>query len=211
MIKVSPSILAADQLNLERDVQRMVEAGCDFLHVDVMDAHFVPNLSFSPATVKALHQRFPNLPLDVHLMMDNPAALVREFAQAGAWGITIHAEAEDAEQVLKTLRDLGVKVGLSIKPNTSVESIQHLLPYADLLLVMTVEPGFGGQSFQPQMVEKLRKARTMGFAGLLETDGGVTLDNLPTQAEAGLDIAVMGTAMFRSKDAKQDMDRAHQL
>lgn len=211
MINVAPSILAADPLNMERDVQRMLDAGCDLLHVDIMDAHFVPNLSYGPALVQALHSRF-SLPLDVHLMMDNPSAYLDTFARAGAWGITIHAEIpEDVPGLLAHLRSLGVRTGLSIKPGTPVESIRPLLPLADMVLVMTVEPGFGGQKFQPAMLEKLRSLRAMGYTGLLEADGGVSLSNLPDLRAAGLDVAVMGTALYRSHDPKADISCIHRL
>lgn len=211
MIKVAPSILAADPLCMGQDVQRMLDAGCDLLHVDIMDAHFVPNLSYSPALVQALHSRF-DIPLDVHLMMDNPGAYIEAFAKAGAWGITIHAEiAEDVQELLRRIRSLGVHPGLSIKPGTPVESIRPLLNDAAMVLVMTVEPGFGGQKFQPTMLEKLRTLRAMGYTGLLEADGGVSLGNLPDLKAAGLDVAVMGTAMFRSADPAADMKTIHSL
>lgn len=211
MIKVAPSILAADPLSMGQDVQRMLDAGCDLLHVDIMDAHFVPNLSYSPALVQALHSRF-DIPLDVHLMMDNPGAYIEAFAKAGAWGITIHAEIPgNVQGLLRKIRSLGVRSGLSIKPGTPVESIRPLLDDADMVLVMTVEPGFGGQKFQPAMLEKLRALRAMGYAGLLEADGGVSLGNLPDLKAAGLDVAVMGTAMFRSADPAADMKTIHSL
>ena len=211
MIKVAPSILAADPLNMGQDVQRMLDAGCDLLHVDIMDAHFVPNLSYSPALVQALHSRF-DIPLDVHLMMDNPGAYIEAFAKTGAWGITIHAEIpEDVQALLRKIRSLGVHSGLSVKPGTPVENIRSLLDDADMVLVMTVEPGFGGQKFQPAMLEKLRALRAMGYTGLLEADGGVSLGNLPDLKAAGLDVAVMGTAMFRSADPARDMKNIHSL
>lgn len=211
MIKVSPSILAADPLNMERDVQRMVDAGCDLLHVDIMDAHFVPNLSYGPALAQALHSRF-TIPLDVHLMMDNPASYIDTFAKAGAWGITIHAEIPgDVPATLKHIRDLGLNVGLSVKPGTPVESIRDLLPLVDMVLIMTVEPGFGGQKFQSAMLEKLRTLRAWGYTGLIEADGGVSLSNLPDLKAAGLDVAVMGTAMYKSADPAKDMQTIHAL
>ena len=205
MIKIAPSILAADPLNMERDVRRMAQAGCDMIHVDVMDAHFVPNLSYGPALVEALHGRF-DLPLDVHLMMDNPEQYIDVFAGAGAWGITIHAEIPgNASEALRHIRALGLSAGLSVKPGTPAEAIRALLPEADMVLVMTVEPGFGGQKFQPAMLDKLRELRRMGYTGLLEADGGVSLSNLPALKEAGLDVAVMGTAMYRSADPAADI------
>ncbi|MBR2717841.1 MAG: ribulose-phosphate 3-epimerase [Clostridia bacterium] len=211
MIKVAPSILAADPLNMERDVQRVIDAGCDWLHVDIMDAHFVPNLSYSPALVEALHKRF-DIPLDVHLMMDNPEDYIDTFARAGAWGITIHAEIPgDVPAMLQKIRDLGLHVGLSVKPGTPAEAIEHLLKDVDMVLVMTVEPGFGGQKFQSAMLEKIRRLREMGFTGLIQADGGVSLANLPDLKAAGLDVAVMGTAMYRSKDPAKDMQMIHAM
>ena len=208
---VAPSILAADPLNMERDVQRMIDAGTDWLHVDIMDAHFVPNLSYGPALVEALHGRF-DLPLDVHLMMDNPEQYIDVFAGAGAWGITIHAEIPgDVAGMLRRIRALGLSAGLSVKPGTPAEAIRALLPEADMVLVMTVEPGFGGQKFQPAMLDKLRELRRMGYTGLLEADGGVSLSNLPALKEAGLDVAVMGTAMYRSADPAADIHIIKQM
>ena len=211
-MKVAPSILAADPLNMGRDVQRMVDAGTDWLHVDIMDAHFVPNLSFSPALTAALHKRFPDLPLDVHLMMDNPEKYIGVFCDAGASVLTIHAEiAGDVAAMLEEIRSRGVKAGLSVKPGTPAESIRHLLPHADMVLVMTVEPGFGGQKFNADMLVKLDDLRQMGYTGLLEADGGVSMQNAALLRAHGLDVAVMGTAMFGSDDPKRDMDAIHAL
>jgi len=211
-MKVAPSILAADPLNLARDVQRMVDAGTDWLHVDIMDAHFVPNLSFSPALTAALRRRFPGLPLDVHLMMDNPEKYIDVFCDAGASVLTIHAEIEgDVAALLAYIRSRGVKAGLSIKPATPAEAIRRLLPHADMVLVMTVEPGFGGQKFNADMLAKLDDLRSMGYAGLLEADGGVSMKNAALLRQHGLDVAVMGTAMFGSDDPKRDMDAIHAL
>ena len=209
---VAPSILAADMLNMERDVQRMIDAGTDWLHVDIMDAHFVPNLSYSPALVAALHKRFPALPLDVHLMMDNPEKNIGVFCDAGASVLTIHAEiAADVAELLEEIRSCGVKAGLSVKPGTPAEAVRHLLPHADMVLVMTVEPGFGGQKFNPDMLGKMDDLRQMGYTGLLEADGGVSMKNAATLRAHGLDVAVMGTAMFASEDPAADMAEIHAL
>ena len=211
-MKVAPSILAADPLNMERDVQRMIDAGTDWLHVDIMDAHFVPNLSYSPALVAALHKRFPSLPLDVHLMMDNPEKYIGVFCDAGAAVLTIHAEiGADVAALLADIRSRGVLAGLSVKPGTPAEAIRHLLPHADMVLVMTVEPGFGGQKFNADMLEKMDELRRMGYTGLLEADGGVSMSNAATLRAHGLDVAVMGTAMFGSSDPAADMAAIHTL
>ncbi len=211
-MKVAPSILAADPLHMGRDVQRMVDAGTDWLHVDIMDAHFVPNLSFSPALTEALHKAFPELPLDVHLMMDEPEKYIGVFCDAGASVLTIHAEIDgDVAALLEDIRTRGVLAGLSVKPGTPAESIRHLLPHADMVLVMTVEPGFGGQKFNPDMIAKLDALRAMGYTGLIEADGGVSMKNVALLRQHGLDVAVMGTAMLGSADPRADMDIIHAL
>ena len=210
MIKIAPSILAADLLNLERDVQRVIDAGADWIHVDVMDAHFVPNLSYGPGLIEMLHKRFPEIPLDVHLMMDNPQFFIETFCRVGASCLTVHAEVNaDVSDILRRIRANGVLAGLAIKPGTTVEQIRELLPYADLVLVMTVEPGFGGQKFNAGMMAKLTELRKMDYVGLIEADGGLSMDNLPAMREHGLDVAVMGTHMFTSKTPKEDMEKIH--
>lgn len=211
MIKVAPSILAADVLNMGRDVQRMIDAGCDWLHVDIMDAHFVPNLSYGPALTEALHRGF-DIPLDVHLMMDNPEKYIDVFCDAGASWLTIHAEIPgNVAEILRRIREKGVKAGLSVKPGTPIEAIADLLPLTDMVLIMTVEPGFGGQKFQQPMVDKLDWLKKNGYPGLVEMDGGLGMGNIAMLAEHGLDVAVMGTAMYRSEDPAADMVKIHNL
>ena len=211
MIKIAPSILAADMLNMGADVQRMMDAGADMMHVDIMDAHFVPNLSYSPALVKALHSRF-DIPLDVHLMMDNPKQYIDVFCDSGAAYLTIHAEIPgDVAGMLQHIREKGVKAGLSVKPGTPVEDIRPLLPLCDMVMFMTVEPGFGCKKFQSAMVDKLDKLKAWGYQGLVEMDGGLGMGNIAMLAEHGLDVAVMGTAMYRSENPEKDMAYIHSL
>lgn len=201
MIKILPSILAADSLRMGEEIARVMEAGADGLHVDIMDAHFVPNLSFSPALVKAIRKGFPAVYQDVHLMMDNPAAYISAFAEAGADAITIHAEiSENIEEILRDIRARGCKAGLSVKPKTDVRAVEKYLPLCDQVLVMTVEPGFGGQKFMADMMPKLRWLRGNGFAGGVQVDGGVNVETARACVSAGADELVMGTALVRAED-----------
>ena len=201
MIKILPSILAADSLRMGEEIARVMEAGADGLHVDIMDAHFVPNLSFSPALVKAIRKGFPAVYQDVHLMMDNPAAYIAAFAEAGADAITIHAEIpENIEEILRDIRARGCKAGLSVKPKTDVRAVEKYLPLCDQVLVMTVEPGFGGQKFMADMMPKLRWLRENGFAGGVQVDGGVNVETARACVSAGADELVMGTALVRAED-----------
>ena len=210
MIKIAPSVLAADILNMERDVRRVVEAGADWIHVDIMDAHFVPNLSYGPSLVELLHERFPETPLDVHLMMDNPQYYIDTFCRVGASCLTVHTEINaDVADILRRIRAHGVMAGLAVKPGTPVELIRELLPLTDLVLIMTVEPGFGGQKFNAGMMAKLTELRKMGYVGLIESDGGLSIENLPAMREHGLDVAVMGTHLFRSENPAEDMAKIH--
>lgn len=200
---ISPSILAADYANLERDVRAAAHAGADLLHVDVMDGHFVPNISIGAPVVASL-RKLDALPLDVHLMIENPSKYVDMFCDAGAAYLTVHLEAPDDKPTADTLRAIrarGVKAGLSIKPKTPVESVRELLPLCDLLLVMTVEPGFGGQKFIDGSTGRIAEAkslvRELSPECLIEIDGGVDETNVAACRDAGADIAVMGSALFR--------------
>ena len=211
MIKIAPSILAADPLNLERDVKKAEEAGCDWIHVDIMDAHFVPNLAYSPDVVRRMKE-VTKLPLDVHLMMDHPETLAEAFLEAGADSLTIHAEADtDVKALLRMIRERARMPGIAIRPATELETTVPFLEDADLVLAMTVEPGFGGQKLEPEVIGKIRALRDMGYTGLIEADGGIREDNVRMLAENGLTVAVMGTALFHSEDMAAAVSRIHAM
>ncbi len=212
MIEILPSILACDMLNMGADVERMLASGVDALHVDIMDGHFVPNLSFGPAVVQALKARFPAVHQDVHLMLSQPERYLKVFAAAGAGAITVHAEAEgDMAAMLQKIRALGCKAGLSVKPGTAAETILPLLPLCDLVLVMTVEPGFGGQKFMADMMPKIRTLRDAGYCGQIMVDGGVNEQTARIAVEAGADALVMGTALLRAGAPAQLVKTCHAL
>lgn len=201
MIELAPSLLAADLLRLETEIERMLQNGVKTLHFDVMDAHFVPNLSFGPALCQAIHTRFPECRLDVHLMMDNPLDYLSVFARAGAWAITLHREPlADPRAAMREIRALGVRAGLSVKPGTAVETLLPCMDEMDLALIMTVEPGFGGQKFKAEQAEKIRALRRAGFTGDISVDGGVSMENARMLVGAGASMLVMGTAYFRAAD-----------
>lgn len=204
MIQVSPSILSADFANLERDLKRLEEAGADLAHVDVMDGHFVPNLTIGAPVVKAL-SKVTTLPLDVHLMISEPHRYIEDFANAGAEYITIHLECDsDIRETLTAIRTLGVKTGLSIKPGTDVDAVCEYLDLCDMILLMSVEPGFGGQKFMPASVERMSRLRSIvdstNPACLLEIDGGISPANCKEVIEAGADILVAGSAVFGAEN-----------
>ena len=211
MIKVSPSILAADPLRLGEEAQRMVDAGCDWLHVDIMDGCFVPNLSYGPSLVKALRGRF-SLPLDVHLMIARPERYVETFIAAGADWLTIHAEAAaDLPALLREVRRLGAHPSVSLKPATPAEAIAEALPLCDMVLVMTVEPGFGGQKFQSGALDKLSALRAQAVKIgrpelLLEVDGGIDRTTAPLCVNAGASVLVAGSAVFGAADPAAEVD-----
>lgn len=199
MIELAPSLLAADALHLGDEIARMLNYGVKTLHFDVMDAHFVPNLSFGPDLCKTIHGAFPECVLDVHLMMDNPERYLSVFAKAGAHTITLHQEVlSDIPAAMAAIRALGVRCGLSVKPGTKAETLLPYLPLLDQILIMTVEPGFGGQKFMEDQVEKIRLLRIAGFTGDIAVDGGVNPDNATLLAQAGANFLVMGTAFFKA-------------
>ena len=202
MIKFSPSILACDYMNMGKDIDRMEQAGADWLHLDIMDGLFVPNISFGPAIVSAVDMQ-SNLPLDVHLMIVDPDRYIDAFAKAGADYLTVHAEAvKDLSQTLDRIHDAGMKAGVSLKPATDPAVLEGCLSKIDLVLVMTVEPGFGGQKLIPETLEKVkavaRMLRAAGSDALIEVDGGITMDNAMQAVQAGARVLVMGTALFNS-------------
>ncbi len=198
---IGPSLLAFDAAHFGDEVRRLEEAGARILHLDIMDGHFVPNISFGVPVVEAI-RRVTRLPLDVHLMISEPARYVGEFRRAGADLLTIHIEvAPDPRPVLRQIRKLGALAGISLNPPTAVAAVEEFLDDCDLVLVMSVMPGFGGQEFEPVALEKLRRLRTVGRPELLlSVDGGVQADNVGLCAEAGADLLVMGTALHSTKD-----------
>lgn len=201
MIKLTPSLLAADLMNLGGEIEAMMKCGVDQLHFDVMDAHFVPNLSFGPSFCRAIHRRFPELKIDAHLMMDNALDYLDAFVGYGASSVTVHEEAfADPGAALRAIHEKGVQAGLSVKPGTPAEALLPYLDQADIILIMSVEPGFGGQKFMPDQVEKIRFLRRAGYRGVIAVDGGVCPDNAALLQQAGANWLVMGTAFFRSPD-----------
>ena len=211
MIKLSPSILAADPLRLGQAARMAQDAGCDELHFDVMDGHFVPNLTFGPHILKSMKQELPQIVYDVHLMLDNPAEFVDPFIDAGADILTVHAEADGFVRALDRIRERGVQAGASVRPATPVECLRDALSRLDRVLLMTVEPGFGGQKLIPEVLDKAAQLRALGFAGEIEADGGITESNAALLKEAGIGVLVMGTGFFHAKDPAEVVRRVHAL
>ena len=200
-VRINPSILAADFVNLQQEIERVASA--DFVHVDVMDNHFVPNLTFGLQMVEAI-QRVSPIPLDVHLMIDDPDRWAPGYAEAGAFSVTFHAEAAtDAVALARRLRSIGARAGIALKPDTDVSPFIDLLAEFDQVLVMTVEPGFGGQSFLESAMPKLERlraaVRTSGLDVWLQVDGGITEETIVTAASAGADTFVAGSSVFRGE------------
>ncbi len=201
-ILLAPSLLSADFSRLAEEIRDVEKAGCDLLHVDVMDGHFVPNLTIGPLVVKAI-RKVTKMPLDVHLMIEEPVRFIAEFKKAGADWITIHVEAEkEVGKTLREIRNLGAKAGLSLRPKTPVQELYPFLDDLDLILVMSVEPGFAGQAFMPEAMEKVRLLRPL-FSKLISVDGGVDPKTAPLALEAGADVLVAGSAIFGKKERGQ--------
>ncbi|MFL2499243.1 MAG: ribulose-phosphate 3-epimerase [Porticoccaceae bacterium] len=209
---IAPSILAADFARLGEEVETVLEAGADIVHFDVMDNHYVPNLTIGPMVCKALRDYGVTAPIDVHLMVQPVDDLIRMFADAGASYITFHPEAsQHVDRSLQLVRDLGCKAGLVVNPATGLDSMEWVLDRMDMLLLMSVNPGFGGQKFIPSTLDKLKRARQIiddsGFDIRLEVDGGVIVGNIQEIAAAGADTFVAGSAIFSQPDYKEVIDK----
>jgi len=201
-VRIAPSILSSDFAHLADEIAAVEQAGADLLHVDVMDGHFVPNLTIGPPIVESI-RKVTSLPLDCHLMVTNPDDFIDEFAQAGANYITVHVETcPHLHRTIQFIKEKGLKAGVTLNPATSLVTIEAILPDVDLVLIMSVNPGFGGQRFIPGALDKIRRARALidgtGLPILLEVDGGVKVDNAGAIAAAGADILVAGSAIFEA-------------
>jgi len=206
-IKIAPSILSADFAKLGEEIKSVEAAGADLIHVDVMDGHFVPNITIGPLVVRALRP-VTDLPLDVHLMIENPDQYIKEFASAGADFITVHAEAcIHLHRTVHLIKSLGVKSGVVLNPATPLSVLDYILEDVELVLIMSVNPGFGGQKFIPSAIRKIEKLRTkidtLGLDVIIEVDGGVNVDTISDVAQAGADICVAGSAVFGKPDYKK--------
>ena len=206
--KIAPSLLSADFANLERDIKMLEKGGAHLLHIDVMDGHFVPNITIGPLVVKAIN-KVASIPLDVHLMIENPSDYVDAFIDAGADYLTVHAEATPhLHRVLQKIKARGVKAGVSLNPHTPLSAISEVLGDIDLLLIMSVNPGFGGQSFIPNSLDKLKRLQKLLVEKNaqhieVEVDGGVKLDNIKEISAAGCDIFVSGSGIFKATNPKE--------
>jgi len=215
VIKISPSILSADFVRLAEEIKATEEAGAHMLHIDVMDGHFVPNITIGPAVVASI-RKITGLPLDVHLMIEEPDKFLKDFVSAGADILTVHFEASvHLHRTVQWIKESGVKAGVSINPATSIWNLENILHDVDMVLLMSVNPGFGGQEFISNTLEKLRLLKTMmteaGLSPLIEVDGGVKIDNAKEIVDAGADILVMGSAFFSSHNYRQTIEKLGEI
>lgn len=207
MLKLAPSILSADFANLLEDVKKIERGGADYIHVDVMDGHFVPNISFGAGVMKSLNGK-TELPYDVHLMIENPDKYIEDFVTAQTEFIVVHQEAcKHLHRTIQNIKKQGIKAGVSLNPATPLETLEWVLEDLDLVLIMSVNPGFGGQSFIENSLDKVRRLaeirKAKGYNFLIEIDGGVTLDNAEEVMNAGVDIAVAGSAVFKAENVEE--------
>ncbi|GEO46749.1 ribulose-phosphate 3-epimerase [Companilactobacillus kimchii] len=215
-VKIAPSILSADIMNLERDVKVAEQAGADVFHIDIMDGHFVPNMSFSPSVVEGM-RRVTDKPLDVHLMIDNPDAYIKPIVDAGADTILVHAEStQHIYRSIDLIKSLGVKAGVVVNPGTPLETVKELFPVIDQILVMTVNPGFGGQKFIPGMTKKIQRLDQLRQTAAdddfqIEVDGGINNETIAQCAHAGADIFVAGSYLYGHDDIKDRVDNLKSL
>lgn len=203
---IAPSILSADFTRLGGDISDVDQAGCDWIHVDVMDGHFVPNLTIGPPVIRWI-RKTTKLPLDVHLMIEEPIRYIDEFRKAGSDLITVHVEAcQDVKQTLEKVRASGAKPGISLRPGTDISAVVPYLNLVDLVLVMTVEPGFGGQQFMPEMLKKIHDLKSR-FSGFISVDGGINLETGAQAAREGANVFVAGSAIFKESDRKAYIEK----
>ena len=206
-MKLAPSILSADFSNLLQDIKTVEKAGCEYLHIDVMDGHFVPNITIGPVVVNSLKGKC-DMTFDVHLMIEQPENYIEAFAKAGADIITVHQEAAThLHRVIQLIKDQGLKAGVSLNPATPLETLEYVLKDLDMVLIMSVNPGFGGQKYIPAMTDKIRRLKKMiaekGLSVDIQVDGGINPDNVAEIVEAGGDIIVAGSAIFNAPDVSQ--------
>lgn len=208
-MKISPSILSADFANLERDIRIVEEGGADYIHVDVMDGHFVPNITLGPNIVSAIRP-VTKLPLDCHLMIENPEKYIEDFAKAGADIITVHAESTPhIHRAIQMIKNAGVRAGVVLNPGTPVAAVEYVLSECDMVLVMTVNPGFGGQSFIPETLKKIEKLKQLKEANHyhyeIEVDGGIVPETAKQCKQAGADVFVAGSYVYNAEDPQKQI------